>query len=578
MALPLAPGKVAMRKTLAMMASYRWRFWWVLFLQIGAVLATLVAPQLLGRLVTRVSEGTATIDYVDKIVLTIILATIVGAVINRYAQMYARTLGEAVFADLRERMMNRVVHLPLSAVESAGTGDLVGRTTNDVSRIEFLVRVGIPQIMVHTVTIVFTIIAAVVSNPLLALGLLVVGPPVHLMLRWYLPLSVPAYRATSFAYARLNGAVSETVEQAQTVDALGIGTLREKTVLTHVTEAWSLERFTAELRLRLFLVLDIAWRAPVVVILLWGAFLAGHGIVSLGAITTVALYAMELRKPISHLTFWVDEVQVTQASLSRILGVEEVPADRTPTGAVPQDTRIVLRDVCFSYREGIEVLHDVSLELRPGERLAVVGPSGSGKSTLGRMLAGIHPPSSGSVTVGGVPLTDLAEEELRRHVALVTQEQHVFVGTIADNVRLGRPDADDATIHGVLEAIGAASWVDELEDGMSTMVGSGHLELTPAQAQEVALARLVLLNPHTLILDEATSLLDPHAARTLERTLSTALAGRTVIEVAHRLYTAQDADRVAVVMDGRMVELGTHEELVALGGEYASLWEAWSQE
>ena len=194
------------------------------------------------------------------------------------------------------------------------------------------------------------------------------------------------------------------------------------------------------------------------------------------------------------------------------------------------------------------------------------------------MLAGINPPTSGSVTVGGVPLTDLTETELRRHVALVTQEHHVFVGTIADNVRLGRPDADDATIRRAIEAIGADAWIDGLDDGMRTMVGSGHLTLTPAQAQEVALARLVLLDPHTLILDEATSLLDPHAARTLERTLSTALAGRTVIEVAHRLYTAQDADRVAVVMDGRIVELGTHDELVALGGEYAGLWEAWSQE
>ncbi|MBE6482225.1 MAG: ABC transporter ATP-binding protein [Actinomyces ruminicola] len=578
MALPVAPGKVAMRKTFGIMASYRMRFVWVLILQITAVLATLVAPQLLGRLVTRVSAGTATVDYVDKIVLVIVLVTLVGAMINRFAQLRARTLGESVFADLRERMMTRVVHLPLSAVESAGTGDLVGRTTNDVSRIEFLVRVGVPQIMVCTVTIVFTIAAAAVSDPLLAAGLLLVGPPVWAMMSWYLPISVPAYRAGSAADARVNGVVSETVDHAFTVDALGIGRRREEVIAASIAEAWSLEKFTAWLRLRLYLVLDVAWRAPVVVILLWGGFLASRGWASLGAITTVTLYAMELRKPIGQLMYWIDQVQVSQASLTRILGVEEVPEDRTPTGAVPEDTRMRLRDVRFSYRRGVEVLHGIDLDLVPGERLAVVGPSGSGKSTLGRMLAGINPPTSGSVTVGGVPLTDLTETELRRHVALVTQEQHVFAGTIADNVRLGRPDADDATIARAITAIGANKWVDELPDGMHTPVGSGNLTLTPAQAQEVALARLVLLDPHTLILDEATSLLDPHAARTLERTLSTALAGRTVIEVAHRLYTAQDADRVAVMLDGRIVELGTHDELVALGGEYASLWEAWSQE
>ena len=578
MALPVAPGPVALRKTFRIMASYRGRFAVVLALQITAVLSTLVAPQLLGRLVGRVSAGRADAGYVDRIVLTIIAVTLVGALINRFAQKHARTLGESVFAELRERMMNRVVHLPLSAVESAGTGDLVGRTTTDVSRIEFLVRMGIPQILVCVVTIVFTLLAAAVADPLLALGLLVIAPPVWSMMRWYLPISIPAYRAESAAQARLNGAVSETVEHAETVDALGIGARRERAIMTSIKEAWSLERYTAALRVRLFMVLDIAWRAPVVAVLLWGGFLAGRGYTTLEAITTVALYSMELRKPVGQLMFWVDQVQIAQASLSRILGVEEVPDDRTPTGQEPEGTRIVLDDVRFSYREGVEVLHGIDLELVPGERLAVVGPSGSGKSTLGRMLAGINPPTSGSVTVGGVSLTDLTEDELRRHVALVTQEHHVFVGTVADNVRLGRPGASDDTIREAIEAIGADAWVDGLPEGMNTMVGSGHLELSPAQAQEVALARLVLLDPHTLILDEATSLLDPRAARTLERTLSTALAGRTVIEVAHRLYTAADADRVAVVMDGRIVELGTHDELVALGGEYASLWKAWNQE
>ncbi|MDP9219700.1 MAG: ABC transporter ATP-binding protein/permease, partial [Actinomycetota bacterium] len=222
--------------------------------------------------------------------------------------------------------------------------------------------------------------------------------------------------------------------------------------------------------------------------------------------------------------------------------------------------------------------HDVSLSLTPGERLAVVGPSGAGKSTLGRLLAGIHPPRTGSVTVGGVPLVDLPLEDLRGSVALVTQEHHVFVGTLAENLRLARPGADDAQLAAALASVDALEWASALPEGLSTLVGAGQLGLTPPQAQQVALARLVLADPHTLVLDEATSLLDPRAARHLERSLSAVLSGRTVVAIAHRLHTAHDADRVAVVEDGQISELGSHDELLASGGAYAALWRSWQHQ
>jgi ABC-type multidrug transport system fused ATPase/permease subunit len=232
----------------------------------------------------------------------------------------------------------------------------------------------------------------------------------------------------------------------------------------------------------------------------------------------------------------------------------------------------------YAYRPGHDVLHGVDLRLRRGERLAMVGPSGAGKSTLGRLIAGIHPPTGGSVTVGGVPLVDRPLNALRREVALVTQEHHVFVGSLADNIRLGKADATVAEIEDALADVGALDWARALPDGLDTEVGSGAYELTPAQAQEVALARLVLADPHTLVLDEATSLIDPQAARDLERSLSAVLEGRTVVAIAHRLHTAHDADRVAVVEDGNITELGSHDELLALGGSYASLWRSWRTE
>jgi ABC-type multidrug transport system fused ATPase/permease subunit len=336
------------------------------------------------------------------------------------------------------------------------------------------------------------------------------------------------------------------------------------------------ERYGMTLRNMLFLVLNFAFQSPRVITLLVGAYGYAQGWVDLGQITAAVLYVEALADPLDRLIGEVDRLQVGAASTARLLGIADVPPDREPGDARPAGMELVGRDLRFAYREHHDVLHGVDLELQVGERLAVVGPSGSGKSTLGRLLAGINRPRTGTATVGGVPLVDLPLEVLRTEVALVTQEHHVFIGTIRDNIVLAREDADDEAVRAALRAVGSLAWVQRLPGGLDTMIGSGQQPLTPAQAQQVALARLIVADPHTLVLDEATSLIDPRTARTLEGSMHALLEGRTVIAIAHRLHTAHDADRIAVVIDGRIVELGSHHELVERDGQYAALWRAWT--
>ena len=272
----------------------------------------------------------------------------------------------------------------------------------------------------------------------------------------------------------------------------------------------------------------------------------------------------------------LDRLQIGIASTTRLLGIAAVPQDREPGDKLPANTRVSAKEVRFAYREGRDVLHGVDLDLRPGERLAIVGPSGSGKSTLGRLLSGVNGPRTGSVRVGGVEAIKLPLEVLRTEVALVTQEHHVFAGTVRDNIILAREDSPDERVVEALRTVDAWDWVERLPQRLNTKLGSGNMALTPAQAQQIALARLVVADPHTLVLDEATSLIDPRTARHLEGSMAALLEGRTVVAIAHRLHTAHDADRIAVVIDGRIAELGSHEELVAARSEYASLWRAWT--
>ncbi len=575
--LPVATLGTVREQARLLLADYRRPLRVMLALNGLAALAALAGPRLLGDIVESVRSGTTT-SHIDRLALLLAGALCAQTALTWWARRSAFVLGENVFATLRERFLERVLALPLSAVERAGTGDLVTRSTGDVEALARTVRFAVPEVLVASLTVLLTAAAAFLIAPLVALPLLAGAPLIAVGTRWYLRRAPEGYLAERECYAAFNGSLAETVDGARTVEALGLATGRIRRMEEDLEDAFAAERYTLRLRTVFFPTMELAYAIPVTLSLLWGGWLVSTGRASLGEVTTITLYAVQMVDPVDRLVSWLDEVQVGATALARILGVEQVPDDREAGDAVPADEHVRVSDVRFAYRGDRDVLHGIDLDLRPGERLAVVGPSGAGKSTLGRLLAGIHPPRTGAVTVGRVPLVDLPLDDLRGHVVLVTQEHHVFVGTVAENLLLARPGADEGDLRSALAAVDALDWVLALPDGLATEVGSGGRPVTPAQAQQLALARLVLADPHTLVLDEATSLLDPRAARHLERSLAAVLHGRTVVAIAHRLHTAHDADRVAVVEDGLVSELGSHDELIAAGGAYAALWQSWRAE
>jgi ATP-binding cassette subfamily B protein len=553
-----------------------------LILWAGLAMIGATAVQLAGPFLTKIAidQGIAkhdatVIDVVAGIFLVLVLAR---PLLERAIVLCSARAGERFLGDLRVAAYDKLQELSLPFFETTRAGVLVSRLTNDVQTLTTFTRLVLVEVVGSVLIFTVTLVILIAMSPELSLVMLVSVPVLVWSSLRYGKRSRPAFLALRDSVAETMASLQEGLTGVRVVQSFGREDDRYATYRARSRAQVSAWRRISLVNIGFFPAIAFAQSLALAAVLVAGGYLYRHGKVSVGTIIAFALYLISLFDPIARLGDWFSEFQSGRAALTKIVGLLETPetvGDPDLPLPLPGEGELVGRDVEFSYGETANVLDGVTLQLEPGEHLALVGPTGAGKSTLAKLLTRHYDPKRGEVAFGGVDLRETAHASLRRKIVFVPQEGHLFSGSIADNIRLGRPEASDGEVADALGRIGAYDRFAALPEGLQTDVRTRGVRLSSGERQLVGLARVALAEPEVIVLDEATSNLDPQTESAVERALAAVADGRTMITIAHRLSTAERADRVAVLDQGRVVEIASHDELLQRESHYARLWASW---
>jgi len=509
-----------------------------------------------------------------------VVAAAVGYVVYRLVILQVGLVGESFLQDLRNRVFAHLLRLSMPFYDREKAGVVVSRMTSDVESLQELVQIGLLMFVTNTLLLAFSFAALAIVSWQLLLVCLVSVP-------FVVVASIRFQRDSNRAYLVVRDRIGSTladlqqgitgvrVIQAFAREEVEVGnfrrgnrTLYDAHMASVKVQAWYLP------------VIEFAGLGTTAAVVLVGGWLVFNDTVTVGTVTFFVLALTNLFEPVQQLSQLFNVLQSAGAALAKLFGLLDTRVDvpeRPGAVDLPDRGDLAVEGVSFAYGEDQpEVLRDVTLTLTEGERLALVGPTGAGKSTLAKLMTRLYDPTAGTVRFGGVDLRDAASASLRRRIVVVPQEGFLFSGTIRDNVRVGRLEATDAEVEAAVARLGLTERFAAFPDGLDTEVRERGSRLSAGEKQLVSLARAALADPAVLVLDEATSSLDPGTEALVEAAVLALSEGRTVVFIAHRLSTAERADRVAVVADGHLAELGPHDELVARGGRYAAMYATWT--